>query len=176
MTSISSAMAKSLHLASHFVISCGTVTLDLERAKILLIRWRKTNEVLLPKGRKNINESLQDAALRETWEETGHKAVMLPTALPTLATDQGERILSHREPIAVSQRMNNDVLKIIFWFSAASDSTKCDHDRPIQEDEDFETIWASLLEYESLLTFEDDRRIARLVVEAAAPHIWQQTS
>ncbi|KAM3416310.1 hypothetical protein BST61_g7916 [Cercospora zeina] len=169
-------MAKSLHLASHFVISCGTVTLDLGRAKVLLIRWRKTDEVILPKGRKNINESLQDAALRETWEETGHKAVLLPTSLPTLATGQHECMLSYQEPIAVSQRTNNDVLKIIFWFSAASDSTRCDHDRPIQEDEDYETIWASLSEYESLLTFEDDRRIARLVVEAAAPHISHQTS
>ena len=169
-------MNKSLHLASGFVISCGTVTLDLQRAQVLLIRCRKTNEVLLPKGRKNIDESLQDAALRETWEETGHRAVLLPTPLPTLATDQAEGTLSHQEPIALSQRVNDGVLKIIFWFSAASDSTICDHDRPTPEDEDFETLWADLSHYERLLTFEDDKQIARLVVEAAKPQTSQSPS
>ncbi|WPB05469.1 uncharacterized protein RHO25_010121 [Cercospora beticola] len=169
-------MNKSLHLASEFVISCGTVTLDVQRAKVLLICCRKTNEVLLPKGRKNIDESLQAAALRETWEETGHRAVLLLTPLPTLATNQVDGMLGHQEPIAVSQRVNHGVLKIIFWFSAASDSTICDHDRPTPEDEDFETLWADLCDYERLLTFEDDKQMARLVVEAAKPQISQSSS
>ncbi|KAK1230316.1 hypothetical protein PQX77_006594 [Marasmius sp. AFHP31] len=72
--------------SDQFVISCGTVTLDLQLKKALLIRWNKNGEILLPKGRKNIGESLYDAALRETLEETGYKAKLLPLPVATLST------------------------------------------------------------------------------------------
>ncbi|KAM3520468.1 hypothetical protein MY4038_009417, partial [Beauveria bassiana] len=62
---------RSLHFSDDFVISCGTVTVDIPESRVLLIRSRGTGEYYLPKGRKDIHESLEEAALRETWEETG---------------------------------------------------------------------------------------------------------
>lgn len=77
---------RTLHFSDAFVISCGTVTLDLKARKVLLIRWRDKNEHLLPKGRKDVGETLEQAALRETYEETGYRVRLLPLEISTLAT------------------------------------------------------------------------------------------
>lgn len=79
-------MSRTVHTAAQFVISCGTVTVDPRTSKALLIRWRKTDEYMLPKGRKNIAETLEEAALRKTFEETSYKASLLPLLIPTQAT------------------------------------------------------------------------------------------
>jgi 8-oxo-dGTP pyrophosphatase MutT (NUDIX family) len=103
----------SLHLSESFCISSRTVTVDLAHAKILLILWRKTGEYLLPKGRKNIGETLEQAALRETFEETGYDVKLLPISIKTLATvpaseDKEEKISSITEPVAVQQRTTKE--------------------------------------------------------------------
>src|SRR5438067_82739 len=77
---------RSLHFSDSFAISCGTVILDLGRAKVLLVYWRTTGEYFLPKGRKNIAETLEQTALHETFEETGHQVELLPMSIQTLAT------------------------------------------------------------------------------------------
>jgi 8-oxo-dGTP pyrophosphatase MutT (NUDIX family) len=114
------------HLSDAFVISCGTITLDLAQAKMLLIRWKKNGEILLPKGRKNIGETLEDAAKREIYEETGVQVTLLPLQIPTLATPGAAAKQSYgfsTEPVALSQRISNGgVLKIIFWFVAQGNS------------------------------------------------------
>jgi 8-oxo-dGTP pyrophosphatase MutT (NUDIX family) len=100
--------SKAFYSSDRFVISCGTVPLDLTHRKVLLIRMRSKNEFLLPKGRKDENECLKTAAARETYEETGYTATILPLNVPTRVTNRtgnGE----HTEPIAVTQRATNDV-------------------------------------------------------------------
>jgi hypothetical protein len=54
---------RSSHLCDALSISCGTITLDPFRARVLLICLKKNQEVFLPKGHKNIGEILEDAAL-----------------------------------------------------------------------------------------------------------------
>lgn len=166
---------KSLHLSSEFCISSGTCTLDLLHSRVLLIKWRKTNEIFLPKGRKHISETLEAAALRETWEETGYRAKLLPLPFVTLATtpssftEDGKNTELVTEPIAVSQRTLKDgTLKIIFWFAAHADSTLEQDRETQQEGEDFETLWVSLDKFEGVMTFEDDKKIVRAVVDAAS--------
>ena len=78
---------KAFYPSDRFVISCGTVPLDLTHRKVLLVRMRSTNEILLPKGRKDENECLKTAAARETYEETGFPATILPLNVPTRATN-----------------------------------------------------------------------------------------
>lgn len=53
------------------------MSIDVERGKVLLIRSRKTGEYLLPKGRKDLGEPLEQPALRETFEETGVRVALL---------------------------------------------------------------------------------------------------
>lgn len=157
-------MASSLHNASNFVISCGTVTLDLQQSKALLIRWCNPDggvELMLPKGRKNIGETLEDAALRETLEETGYEASLLPLPVPTLATS--DETPKHTglttEPVSVTERYRGDVRKIIFWFAAQADSTLGPQERVMQDGEDFEAVWEDFSSVVEIVTHDTDRHV-----------------
>lgn len=165
-----SSESKSLFLSDQFVISCGTVSVDLANSKVLLIRWRKTGEHLLPKGRKDINETLEETAMRETLEETGMRVRLLPVAIPTLATlpsGVAEPPETVTEPIAMTQRTTADgTLKVIFWFVAAVRYAVERAEGTQQEDEDFETVWADFDDVESTLDFDDDRRVAKAAIDA----------
>ncbi|KAF0643033.1 hypothetical protein FPSE5266_10827 [Fusarium pseudograminearum] len=165
VTSKMEAINHALHLSDQFVISCGTVTLDVNRSKVLLIRWRKTNEIFLPKGRKDVNESLTDAAIRETFEETGVQPRILPARINTLATSQESTSGLFTEPIAVSHRMREGILKIIFWYIAESDSTQTPAKWTGQEDEDFDTIWEDYGNINSTITFAEDQRIVWAAID-----------
>ncbi|KAK6413295.1 hypothetical protein LTR95_017878 [Oleoguttula sp. CCFEE 5521] len=171
--------ARSIHLSTSFVLSSGTVTLDLHQRKVLVIRCRNSNEVLLPKGRKNEGETLEAAAIRETYEETGYQAALLPLTVATLATrgepigsglssDTADTLHAHTEPVAVTQRSSGGAHKIIFWFAATADSTIVPDADTQQEGEDFEALWVSFQESQDKLTFDDDKAVAQYVIDAAS--------
>ena len=106
------ASEKLLDLSEGFVLSSGTVCPDLQKKLILLLCYRPKNEILLPKGRKNIGESLEAAAARETYGESGFRCQLLPHDLPTNA--QPAAVVdppTHTEPIAVQQRITEGVRK-----------------------------------------------------------------
>ncbi|KAK2781545.1 hypothetical protein FQN52_001577 [Onygenales sp. PD_12] len=164
---ITMACNRSLHLSHSFVISCGTVTVDLIHKKLLLITWRTTGECFLPKGRKDIGETLEQTALRETFEETGHRVELLPLRIQTLATvpailDSAEKHNKITEPVAVQQRVTKEgALKIIFWFAAKGNSAERQEKREVQQEgEDFDTMWVSFEDSLKTLSFDDDRQIA----------------
>ena len=167
---------KSLHFSSAFAISCGTVSVNTGKCLALVVLHRKTGEYLLPKGRKDVNETLEQTAIRETFEETGFPVKLLPVAIPTLATmptqQRATKISSSvgralvTEPIAVTQRMTNGILKIIFWYAAQVDSTLKQEKSTQQEGEDFDTVWLPIEKVTKTLSFDDDRQIAAKVVSA----------
>ena len=98
-----------------------------------------------------MNETLDQTALRETLEETGVRVHLLPLAIPTLATNPNPTTATVAqpsvqcarvtEPIAVTQRVTNETLKIIFWFAATGDSAVTWEECTQSEDEEFDTIW-----------------------------------
>ncbi|KAG1768558.1 NUDIX hydrolase domain-like protein [Suillus occidentalis] len=167
-------MNRSLHLSESFVISCGTVTLDIDRSKVLVIYLRKTGEYCLPKGRKDVGEQLEATAVRETYEETGYNIELLPLQLTTLATFHGNGDFQSAipggvtEPVAVTQRTTQGVLKIIFWYAARGDSCAIRQMNTTEQDsEDFDAVWCPMDEAVQLLTFHDDKTITARVTEAA---------
>jgi 8-oxo-dGTP pyrophosphatase MutT (NUDIX family) len=166
-------MNRSLHLSESFVISCGTVTLDIDRSKVLDIYLRKTGEYCLPKGRKDVGEQLEATAVRETYEETGYIVEVLPHQLTTLATLHRNDVRSAipggtTEPVAVTQRTTQGVLKIIFWYAARGDSCAIRQMNTTEQDnEDFDAVWCPMDEVVQLLTFHDDKTIAARVINAA---------
>jgi len=171
----------SLVFSDKFVISCGTVALDLKRSLVLLIRWRKNNQILLPKGRKNIDESLEDAALRETYEETGHNVRLLPLIIHTNAPRKPVWDLGHAstvgenpcsEPIAMQQRITpKGRLKIIYWYAAFCDASISPVPDTQMANEDYETIWASFSSYQKVMTFDNDKMIVARVIELATAQV-----
>jgi 8-oxo-dGTP diphosphatase len=73
------------------VLAAGGIVLRQSRPPLIaVVRLRKGNEWVLPKGKLDDGETPRDAAMREVWEETGHD-VSVHEFLGTLAHDAGGR-------------------------------------------------------------------------------------
>ena len=165
---------KSLHPSSAFTLCCRTVSVDIEKGLVLVIICLKTGEYLVSKGRKDINKSLKRTATREMLEETGFPAKLLPLAIPTLATTPthhevnpmpgAARYALAIEPIAVSQRVIDRNLMIMFWYAAQVDSTLQQKRDTQQEGEVFKSVWIPLVKVAETPSFDNDRQIAAEVV------------
>lgn len=71
----------------------------------------------------------------------------------------------------MTQRVKDGVLKIIFWYAARVDSQEVPKQGTQQEGEDFESIWLDCTQGLAALTFNDDREVAQLAIDAAfGPH------
>ncbi|KAF8247248.1 hypothetical protein K440DRAFT_307380 [Wilcoxina mikolae CBS 423.85] len=77
----------SLHFPStNFVISASTLSFHPPTQRVLIVADTNHNPThyFLPRGRKDTNESLPAAAVRETFEEAGFRVSLLPSAHQTL--------------------------------------------------------------------------------------------
>ncbi|KAL9104007.1 MAG: hypothetical protein Q9163_000985 [Psora crenata] len=148
-----------LDFSDSFVLSSGTVSIDCAKGLVLLLYHTPKGEYLLPKGRKNVGETLQDAAVRETMEEAGYKCRLLEHELPTRAPPSPGVSRRHTEPIAVQQRMYHGVRKIIFWYVAQVDSSEQQTPHTQEEGEEFEVRWVRGEDAASTLSFVEDQRI-----------------
>jgi 8-oxo-dGTP diphosphatase len=73
------------------VLAAGGIVLRQTRPPLIaVVRLRKGNQWVLPKGKLDDGETPRDAAMREVWEETGHD-VSVHEFLGTLAYDLGGR-------------------------------------------------------------------------------------
>ena len=160
---------KILDFSSVFAICCGTVPIDLTTKKALLLHYRPKDEFFFAKGHKDVGESLEAASLRETEEETGYKCTLLPHREETQATQNPSS--THTEPIAVQQRIKDGVRKLIFWFVASGDEMDKSVHQRLEEGEDFEARWVPVQELISILTFEDDKEVAKQALKAAGLEI-----
>ncbi|KIM81965.1 hypothetical protein PILCRDRAFT_820843 [Piloderma croceum F 1598] len=102
-----SAVPPSLWFASDFLLGAGMVIIQPETEKIVVIHDTKSNIWFLPKGRKDVGESLEQTALREAYEESGYRVEFLPLYTPTRApvspdVPRGHYELPNTEPIYVS--------------------------------------------------------------------------
>ena len=156
-------MDRQLDFSETFVLSAGTVPIDFSKGLVLLLYYRPRGEYMLPKGRKNVGETLGAAAVRETLEESGFKCCLFEHRLHTNAQELGGS--SHTEPIAVQQRMNQGVRKIIFWYIAEVDSCSQRMSDTQEEGEDFDVEWVCIENAASKCSFDDDRKILAKALE-----------
>ncbi|KAG9504887.1 hypothetical protein J7337_004866 [Fusarium musae] len=139
--------------ADHLVESAGTVLFRLSTREICIIRHLQRNEYLLPKGRRNLHESRQATAIRETTEETGSEDV----------PDEARFFEGACEPILVQarRRVEQGEMKLIWWFVAAVDEEK-----PAGPHED--KFGVEFLSYDAALerlTFKDDRDLVGRAID-----------
>jgi len=153
-----------LDFSDLFVLSSGTVAIDSDKDLVLILYYRTKGEYLLPKGRKNVGESLQAAAERETWEESGYTCRLLQHNFPTRTPQPPRR--PHTEPIAVQQRLTDGIRKIIFWYVAQADSSDQPTAQTQEEGEDFEVRWVCRKDAPSTMSFEEDRKIVEKALSA----------
>lgn len=63
------AVPNSAWFASDFLLGAGMVIIQPETRKIVVVFDKQTDRWFLPKGRKDLGESIEQAALREAHEE-----------------------------------------------------------------------------------------------------------
>ncbi|KAL3473045.1 hypothetical protein BJX99DRAFT_202954 [Aspergillus californicus] len=153
------------YTSEKFVESCGAIVFDLSEPKrVCLINYTKTNEWLLPKGRRSRGESRRQAALREVQEETGYRCHIHPVTMPTRAPHQQDeqnapdtaRVCRDMdEPFMVTLRELNEKseAKFIWWFIAAVDEAP---ERLLISDGDFKAEFFTFDEALRKLKFRED--------------------
>ncbi|KAM7186496.1 NUDIX hydrolase domain-like protein [Naviculisporaceae sp. PSN 640] len=172
--------------ASGIVISCGTVTLDLVQGKVLLIWNRRFGIYQLPKGRKNIGETMLAAAIRETYEETGVRVKPFELMVATRATvpaDEQDGESRHKNPGVIEGQLSNefiatcvypdpqsetDALKIIFYFAATADSTIAPETGTQEDWEKVRGEWVPISEISKKLRFKAEESVVMKAVADAA--------
>lgn len=162
------------YTSEEFVESAGAVVFHLSSRRICLIHHLERDEWLLAKGRRNVSETRQQAALREVEEETGLECRLLPVDMSTRATSATDsaQILDETRPgsalcesFMVTLRRLNDGrgdLKIIWWYIAA---VKKDSDQGQNDGEAmYEPRMFSFSDALDKLTFELDRDVVRRAI------------
>lgn len=159
------------YLSSQFVVSAGSVLFrnNDDRLQICILYERRKHEWLLPKGRKDCGESIERAAVRETFEETGYACELWPHRMPTRApspnsnTPDVARIVDDAaEPIAITVRqLGEKGLKLIWWFITRVSKDGDEKVEGTQTDtEEFDSQFVDAEEAIARLTFQGDKDIA----------------
>ncbi|KAK4211393.1 NUDIX hydrolase domain-like protein [Rhypophila decipiens] len=172
--------------ASGIVISCGTVTLDLVHGKVLLIWNNRFGIYQLPKGRKDIGETMLAAAVRETYEETGVRVKPFELMVATRATipaDELEEESRKKNPGVIEGQLSNEfiatcvypdpqseteALKIIFYFAATADSTGVPETETQEDWEKLRGEWVPISEVGKKLRFKAEESVVMKAVADAA--------
>ncbi|KAF7793118.1 hypothetical protein EIP86_004227 [Pleurotus ostreatoroseus] len=172
-------MSSSTHtyLAGDFVMSAGSVLFrrlrGTEELQICLIYHPDREQWLLPKGRKDCGETIEAAAIRETYEETGYICELVPLRMPTRATIAGESQKDDSkvrdavlEPMAVVvQDREVKGVKVMWWFvTRVQDGTRKVEGTQMAS-ENYESHFLEANEAIAKLTFEGYRDIAKKALE-----------
>jgi 8-oxo-dGTP pyrophosphatase MutT (NUDIX family) len=161
--------------SSHFVESCGAVLFDLsnpEAKKICLVQYQ--GMWIIAKGRRNIGETRQSAALREVMEETGYRCHIVPVRMPTRAplpddpvnlADEARIHEGLTEPFMFTMRELKDgaSVKLIWWYIAALDHGAYEDRLPGEED--IIPEFFSVKDAVEKLTYQTDRDVLKRAIE-----------
>ncbi|KAL1839299.1 hypothetical protein VTJ49DRAFT_1662 [Mycothermus thermophilus] len=151
-------------------MSCGTVTIDLRAAKLLVIWNNRLKLYQLPKGRRNINEGMLEAALRETYEETGLRVQPLRLDIATRATPPKDtRADTAKKPPNINMghpsnefvgaclypdpQSETEALKVVYFFAATASCTDKPDWGTQEEWEKLDAKWIPLSEVATTLRF-----------------------
>ncbi|PCH43131.1 hypothetical protein WOLCODRAFT_121539 [Wolfiporia cocos MD-104 SS10] len=179
----SPAVPASIWYSSDFLLGAGMVILQPSSGKVLLCcegeRW------FLPKGRKDVGESLEQAALREAYEESGYRVEFLPVVQemnaprPPGSRRQGNSLTT--EPFYVSATAygpgcmrSNGIEYIIFWYigQIAADAVR-ETGTGMPDEQHYE---AHLLDFDAALNALNNSGSQESVLLLRMAHcIWLQT-
>ncbi|KAF8918407.1 hypothetical protein CPB85DRAFT_1196867, partial [Mucidula mucida] len=94
------------YASGDFMLGAGMVIIQPATGKVVVCHDTKTKSYFLPKGRKDVNESLEDTAVREASEESGYPVRHFPlfkdTWQPVPPEDRNKEYPANIEPAYVS--------------------------------------------------------------------------
>ncbi|EAU87791.2 hypothetical protein CC1G_09410 [Coprinopsis cinerea okayama7 len=79
------AVPDSVWSSMDFMLGVGMVIIQENTHKIVVVYEKEKKYCFFPRGRKDVGESLEQAALREAYEESGYRASFMPHWAPHLA-------------------------------------------------------------------------------------------
>ena len=144
-----------MKVVNHNTAGCYLVRRNVNGTEILLIynKWSKDNEGwVLPKGHVEDGESLEQAAIRETIEETGYQNIKIICPLKTLHIEYpGENGVINKKDIHwfLAELIDNNKLK--------RNLTEGEKNREIKQK------WVTFDEAIAMLKFDDEREILRSI-------------
>ncbi|EJD01004.1 uncharacterized protein FOMMEDRAFT_21466 [Fomitiporia mediterranea MF3/22] len=176
-------------LAAHEFVNCAGSILfrpptNDSPLQVCLLHHLTKGEWLLPKGRQDQGESLAQAAIRETYEETSYACELLPVDMMTRSPSSGADMKDHphfvracTEPFTVSIRhVAERDLKFIWWFisrTTGSDAGKRTGTQMLSEN--FESrFWPVDVDVENQeeldkvaekLSYANDRQIVKMAIK-----------
>ncbi|EDR15318.1 uncharacterized protein LACBIDRAFT_243804 [Laccaria bicolor S238N-H82] len=170
------------YLAGDFVVSAGSVLFrdhlknTPSNLQICLIYNTTTKSYQLPKGRKDRGESIEQAAVRETFEETGYECELWPQRMLTRALVPGQNIHDVVqegdglvEPIAVTVRDYGEGTgkgtKIIWWYITKVIDDGMQVEGTLLDYETFESVWVDAGSAAERLTLEKEREVVQQALE-----------
>jgi 8-oxo-dGTP pyrophosphatase MutT (NUDIX family) len=162
------------YFSDALVESAGAVLFHLSTRKICLVRLLERNEYLLAKGRRNLGETRQAAALREVVEETGYSCRILPvnmvtrnpSAIETENIPDEPRLHTNAcEPFALQVRhIAEGNIKLIWWYIAALNEDE-EFKAETQEKDKFAVEFYDYGEAVQKLTFQMDRAMLQKAID-----------
>nr|GAT49661.1 predicted protein [Mycena chlorophos] len=99
------AIPNSIFADQNFMLGAGMVIFQEDTQRVVVCYESQEKKWFLPKGRKDVGESLADAALREAYEESGYRVASLPLFTNTHAPRAStivESGLLNTEPIMIT--------------------------------------------------------------------------
>lgn len=162
--------------ASNFATCGGSILFDSARAplKVCLLRrimHGKPDEWVLPKGHKDRGENVIQAAVRETYEESGYPCQLLPLNVTTRAPAAGQQtpappalVPKCEEPFMLTLRRYKESVKLISWFVTVR--TGADKVNGTQmATESFESVFLGADQAIECATFQTDRQVIGAAIE-----------
>ncbi|KAI8324903.1 hypothetical protein GQ54DRAFT_43206 [Martensiomyces pterosporus] len=130
-----------IHPAAELLFSAGAVVFSSKGDRVLaVVDTRNAKEVYFPKGKIEPEETPEEAARREVEEETGFLC-HVDSNLVAMETRRSEAI---------------GKTKVIYWYRGelAGPATQS-----LEEHEKFRAMWIDVCKADSVLSFENDKRL-----------------
>ena len=130
------------HLNIFYYTAAGGVLVDQTGANVLLLIRPSRDEVRLPKGHIEREETLKDAALREVTEESGYADIVI-------LKDLGEQLVAF-------QFNGRQVQRTEHYFLMRAQSKQL-HPQPEVDENQFFATWVDWDQAVKIVTFEAER-------------------
>jgi len=182
----------SIWFASDFMVGAGMVIFQAGTGRVVLLQNADNGRWFLPKGRKDVGESLEQAVLREAYEESGFRVELLPLFTPmnqpgVPGSAHTKYHLPNTEPIFIStsywpprkraaaRAADKGGEYLIYWFvGQIAEDAKPTMNTQMEDEESYITHIMDI--EDALRVLEEAGATITHHIVATASHLWQESN